>query len=582
MIIDRPVITSLDVELAAPSPGLALSAGRLGTGRLNNTPTTWTAYLGAAVDVSIRRGGQRRGAATTIDVGTLTMTLLNTGDPRTDAAVRPNTSIRVRSKATGAALFTGRILDVDMIHRSNKSTGKFDRFVTLTAVDSVTSHANTKRYGAIASDGFETWEERITRLARSSRVPVQTPATPAPRVLYSIPENASADATIAGWTLLGGTTPRRAFSTYPVYATRAVIGSTSRQLVTRDTYYYEGTYNAATAANSWLDPAEGALGLVRTVTGLTPGKAYRLRAIAGIKVDDFFGTSTEGARANVYRLTAVGIGSGASLRLPRGLGIGYEMPVFDFVANSTTAVVGIELAARVNGTVGAQSFSESIGLGSFSIEEFPSDGSQLLSSVAFEASLADHFDTACASVNGGRWYVDAQGITQFSAGTGQSAIVATFGDVRSTGTLELLDAQTSFDTRNLVNDLTLKNMTTGRNDDGDVISVETEVGTTDPTSYATWGTRSDSLKVSVYDRELFVGGIDRRAREVLAELASPVLTVSSITWNVAEDPKTAGLIDVYSRVQVNFQGTSQPSRVTSIQHDISPTRWLMSLDLVRN
>lgn len=580
MIREQPVINSLNVELAAPSTGLALSFGRLGTDKLSATATTWTTYLGSALDVSIRRGGKRQGVSTSIDVGTMTMTLLNVGDPRTDAAVRPNTSIRVRSKATGAAIFTGRILDVNMAHRRNNVTGKFDRYITLTAVDSVTAHANTKRYGAIAPADHETFEQRISRLALSSRAPVATPAVTPARVLYQLPPGGTAAETEAGWTNLGGATPRAQFRSNSVYATQTFVGTTAKQVVFRQTSY-TGTWSDASALTTYLDPAEGALGLVRTVTGLTPGKMYRLRATALLQLDGFAGDSA-GLAANVYRLTAVGIGSGSSQRLSLGASVGYQLPAYEFIATSTSATVGIELADRFDASTGRGGYIERVGLGEFVLEEIVTAGSHMLASVAFESSLAEHFDVACASVAGGRWWVDANGVTQFAAGTGVTSFVATFSDVRATGTLEYTGVDTSYDTRNVVNDLTLTNRTTGLNDEGETVGVDTDSGFTDPTSIATWGTRSDTLKVSLYEQDGFAGALSRRALEVLSSTANPVLTLASITWNAAEDPKTSGLLDVYSRINVTFQGTTQPSQVISVSHDITPSRWLITLELVRN
>lgn len=769
MIREQPVINSLNVELAAPSAGLALSTGRLGADSLSATATTWTTYLGSALDVSIRRGGKRQGVSTSIDVGTLTMTLLNVGDPRTDAAVRPNTAIRVRSRATGAAIFTGRILDVNMAHQRNKVTGNFDRYITLTAVDSVTAHANTKRYGAIAPNDHETFEQRINRLALSSRAPITTPAIAPARVLYQLPPGGTAAETEAGWTNLGGAAPREQFRANSVFASQTYVGTTLKQVVYRQAYY-TGTWSDSSALTTYLDPAEGALGLVRTVTGLTPGKMYRLRATALLQLDGFGGDSA-GLAANVYRLTAVGIGSGVSQRLSLGASVGYKLPAYEFIATGTSATVGIELADRFDASTGRGGYIERVGLGEFVLEEMVTAGSHMLASVAFESSLAEHFDVACASVAGGRWWVNAGGVTQFAAGPLTGSAVASFCDVRPTatsaratyawagtanrsestetvggvsrrnlatlpnavalwtgwagtnGTLtysylpdsgldfpstfvrltqtkdatallvgpgvssvadvvagktytvsmfgrssragashvrarftgggaevvsaltthqvgawerrsltftapstgkltvyfwwnviakvgdtfdgtallveegsttaayfdgsrttpnEYVGLDTSFDTRNMVNDLTLTNRVTGVNDQGETVGVDTDSGFTDPTSIATWGTRSDSLKVSIYGWDGFTGAVARRASEVLAASSSPVLTLSSIQWNASEDPALAGSIDVYSPITVTFQGTTQPSQIISVSHDITPSRWLITLDLVRN
>lgn len=56
----------------------------------------WQPYLCDAREVSITRGGSRKGVLPAIDVGTLSVTFVNAADPDDDVNIRPNTGVRVR------------------------------------------------------------------------------------------------------------------------------------------------------------------------------------------------------------------------------------------------------------------------------------------------------------------------------------------------------------------------------------------------------------------------------------------------------------------------------------------------------
>lgn len=579
-IIERPVIDAVTVEIAAPATGLMLGRDKLGTGKLGGASVTWTPYLGGATEVDIKRGGKRSGVSLSIDVGTLTMTLLNVGDPRTDGAMRPNTPIRVKLKSTGKELFTGRLLDVDMTHVFDKTTATFNTYVNVTAVDGVTDHANTKRSGAIAPGGYETWETRIRRLSMSSRAPIAAPAIAAPAPLYTLASDASTSTAAAGWFNTGP--DRTEFFSNPPDSLSTFFGTLYKTTVYKRTYYNQVQTNPA-AATTWYDPEEGGAGMGRNVTGMIPGRMYRLRSLAGVFTDGVMPTA--GVRANLYRLFVTGVGTGVPQRMPQALSVAYPM-TFEFVARSTSATIGIELAERVNGLTGSGGPVEMIHVAEFVLEEIVSDGSQMLGSTIYESSLSSHFDLACASVIGGRWWVDAAGVTRFRAGALDTMPVASFSDVRGNTAAgaplsEYVDVSTSFDSRNVVNDLTLKDKGTQLNDKGETVELETTLQVIEPTSIATWGTRSEEVEVTIYDDAGFAGALVRHASALLGQTASPNYTITRVEWNAAESPAVAGLLDVHSPVDVAFRGVSQRSRIISLNHSMTPTRHLVTIDLVR-
>ncbi|SDQ11207.1 hypothetical protein [Microbacterium sp. cf332] len=165
MIIERPLLGTLSIQLFAEDI---------------REWEDWTAELQS---LTIQRGGKRNGVAVSVDPGTLTATIVNAGDPASDGRIHPNARVRV-GKLTGAGdllpIFTGRIADVFATVTFEKTSGARTLRVTLSAVDSVTAHANTTRYGVISDP--ETWAQRITRLADSALTEVVLPEDDSPLV----------------------------------------------------------------------------------------------------------------------------------------------------------------------------------------------------------------------------------------------------------------------------------------------------------------------------------------------------------------------------------------------------------------
>lgn len=186
MIIETAVLDFLEIEILTATDGFILGRSVLNVDDLGDgdEDIQWVAYTCDSTKAKINRGGKRSGVINTMDVGTLTVTLKDSGDPLDTPDMRPNTPIRVRSKVITRALFTGVISDIDQTFVLDKKTGKITTFTTIVSVDAVQAHASTTRSGAIAPDGFERWEDRINRLAASAVVPVNVPPADAPIVRY--------------------------------------------------------------------------------------------------------------------------------------------------------------------------------------------------------------------------------------------------------------------------------------------------------------------------------------------------------------------------------------------------------------
>lgn len=75
--------------------------------------------------------------------------------------------------------------------------------------------------------------------------------------------------------------------------------------------------------------------------------------------------------------------------------------------------------------------------------------------------------------------------------------------------------------------------------------------------------------------------MDTRTGELLTEFADPIVRVNSLTWNTAQNPVVAASIDIGSLVIVTFKGTTDTYRVVGINHDITPDRWMMTLQVAK-
>lgn len=149
---------------------------------------TWTERTGALNNLSVQRGGGRAGASSTVEVGTLSGDLINEGDPAEEPGWKPNLIVRLRHRTTGSTVFTGRVVDIFVSYKLDKQSGKSTTIVTFTAADSVRSHSAITRFGAVTDGGvgYESWAQRIIRLAASSATEVNPPADDSPIVRYAI------------------------------------------------------------------------------------------------------------------------------------------------------------------------------------------------------------------------------------------------------------------------------------------------------------------------------------------------------------------------------------------------------------
>lgn len=99
--------------------------------------------------------------------------------------------------------------------------------------------------------------------------------------------------------------------------------------------------------------------------------------------------------------------------------------------------------------------------------------------------------------------------------------------------------------------------------------------TADTTTYLySWDGTVDASTSTKYTNIL-----DTRTAELLTKFSNPVVRVRSLTWNTAQNPTLAYTLDVGSFITVTFKGTTATYRIVGMSHDITPERWMNTLQV---
>lgn len=310
--------------------------------------------------------------------------------------------------------------------------------------------------------------------------------------------------------------------------------------------------------------AADTFGIQRTVTGLTPGKAYRFQANA---------THTAAAAATQYRLRVISEASSAPVTVYQSL---TDLGYIEFIADASTAVIQILMAATA-AVSGAVENVERIGFTDIKLLALATDYAVRLRETVYESNLANHFDLACNSV-GASWYVGKDGVTRFRLPGAALPVTTIFSDEPSASDMHYIDVAAAYDTRELVNRLDVTNY--GVDDDRDNEENENLI-VSSSTSIAAYGVRSARLDTNLWDLAPYDETLANRLGAILAASAEPQLLVKSFRWNAQESLSMALALDVGQRITVRHRGTDQDSQIVSLAHDITPTRWIITATLQR-
>lgn len=315
--------------------------------------------------------------------------------------------------------------------------------------------------------------------------------------------------------------------------------------------------------------AADTFGIERTFT-TEVGKAYVFRAqVTG----NYTGTpsATQGA---TYRL-AVGATLGDTAELTTATGT-IELPEMEFIASSTSTTLKVLLGEALT-ISGAQNEVEKVAVNTIRLLELDTDYPQRLRSTVYESNLANHFDLACNSV-GATWYVAKDGVTRFRLPGALLPVSAVFSDESTPGAVSYVDIVAGYDTRTTVNRIEATNYgvdETGEFEENEALIVE------DTASQAAYGVYRSTLEMNLYDVAPYDTTFADRLDDLLAAYSTPAPVVSRIRWNAQEDLELATALEVGQRLHVRYRGSDYNVQIVNISHDISPRRWMVTLDLTQ-
>jgi hypothetical protein len=311
---------------------------------------------------------------------------------------------------------------------------------------------------------------------------------------------------------------------------------------------------------------EYTIGICRTLTGLTPGKSYRVRANMTGLYDDFGDT-----RAITFALSANGI-TAAPMTLPEPSAT-VALPWVEFIATGTSALVQIVLAAALQ-PAPADAEAERVAFHGITVTELSSDYRQRLRNTVYESNLANHFDLACNSV-GATWYVAKDGVTRFAAPAATLPISAVFADASGDGVLEFVDIAAGYDTLGTVNRIEATNY--GIGEDG--LEQNDTIIANEDDSQARFGVLSTRLDVNLWNAQPYDQAAADRLQLLLADHTEPELFVSEIRWNAQQDLAALVALEIGQRIRIIYRGVAQDSQIVGLTHDVQPTRWMTTLTL---
>jgi hypothetical protein len=490
-------------------------------------------------------------APTTDDWNVAIVNAVDTATPDSGPAIMFRLSgVTITDHGTPRPEFTGAISDIYQNVEYDKGSNEKHTFTTVQAVDAVQSLANTDRYGVIArsGSGYQSWADRIQQLSESAHVPIDAPVLTDVTIFDQKAFDARYGVKACGFRTDGGT------------------------LAKPDGWEWGGRYaewTVETLGFDWAPAQPTSLTGVRvyqaSIRNMTPGQGHAVVITA-----TFENTGVTGAAFSVgYQRDdgqmVFGDAFDPTVTTPQTLRL-------QFVPTSAVGNVGVY--QRGTAQLPNDKARLHVEVSDTRVIRSGTESTYALQDVAYESTLLNHFDLACNSV-GARWYVTKRGAVLFRQQDEDTEPGARFTD-SAAGDVSYTDVALAYDTRNVVNSLKLNqhgyDPATGNANDVSVTFTE------DP-SIEKWGARAAELDTCLYLGAPHTNDAAQRASEVMGTLRRPRYTVQSFTINAQSDVEILDALELRATVAVDYEGIRQRSRVLALTHAITPTQWMVTVDL---
>jgi hypothetical protein len=528
------------VQIYSTRAAFILGQSIIGAGRLGGAATAgWVDVLGEAVSLRFNRGGKVAGPTNTMDVGRLTISILDACDPlSTPLQILPGRPIRVLTGAT--VLWTGTLETVRTTYPDAEHT-----LVTLTAADAVKQLGQVKAIPAAAADD-ETVYSRIDTVLAGRTYTKLSLWYPAVQIHNATPNY------LPDWGTWGG-------ANAPALAIGGVDAAgyySSALSVRRGPYTGNKTITAYDA------------GATYSYGGVVAGATYTVTMVVYNRDTTSFGGDFDRYALGVDQTTGDQWGESVTIG-PQ------QSATLRFTFKATKNLHVFKLAKAFTGIVGestntAQWFHTNLYVLNLKVYRQTGNTDPLwpLAGCALDDTLANHLDIACNSA-GLDWWIDrAAGGVMFRYQDDGDTPALTFSDTKTAGHINYLtDIEAAYDTSDMVNSIELRNHTIGADGKDQVTSYTF----TNAASIATYGVRAASI-----DTSLPPALLASRAAQLL--IPTPRFTVSSLSVNVLDYPSVATL-DLFTDLQVIFRRFVGTYQIVGIEHVLTATTWRATLDL---
>lgn len=577
-------VLSVEIETFEPVT-FVVGVSRLGHGRLtdNDGEKKWRKLECDLNSLNIVRGGEFDGVSSSTQAGTVTGTLVNSGDPLNDPGLIPNAPVRIRTDE-GYDLFTGVLEDINVFNINKRG----DIHVQFTAVDAVKELTTTTNRGdlVLERDDEMILRNYMAKILEGTGIPESAQHLPSADVdgfIFGDPPESSEFEKISS----------KKFSwwgTVPSDIERIdSLGTETEPFSMRETPL-SGDYDQ-------LETISYDRG-VKFDVDTEPG----LRYVVEVNIDSRYSSLASPPEDSQYFALGVDIGgttywgyettvrvgqsvSPGNYNLKRALG---QVVAFTADSSSHTMRLAPSRDFKVdNSSASNAQASIRASFNEFRVRRFNDERDYPVAPVAYETTKAGLLDMYAAS---GRyhWWVDRKNEfrTRRRVAEDNSGIDVEFTDRSDSSYAKsycYTDITAEYSTRNIVNHITFDNhgvVLNPDNPEGNVsherryyVSDHTETYE-DGGSVARYGKRDSPVDVASFPLIL-----EELADDLLDMYKAPDYIVSSVTFAIEASGADILEFDLYDRVRVTHKGVGAYYFITGIQHTVTGDQWFVEFKL---